>query len=164
VHKKPELYYIERQLAAAQSEEIRKHSRHPRFCVKCADTQKNTFRNGKEKKIGIGSQRCLFWRIGIEAMHVHRTKSISLTTLAVMEMSKKPKHFFFDIHQQKKTPLHIQELLRRFGKAVQLRNGRLSQNAFAIGGRGPFLTSHLGANFDTQGLSCPPGVNFVPCG
>jgi hypothetical protein len=28
--------------------------------------------------------------------------------------------------------------------------------------RGPFLTSTLGANFDPQGRSCPPGVNFVP--
>jgi hypothetical protein len=30
--------------------------------------------------------------------------------------------------------------------------------------RGPFLTSTLGANFDPQGRSCPPGVNFVPWG
>jgi hypothetical protein len=28
--------------------------------------------------------------------------------------------------------------------------------------RGPFLTSPLGANFDPQGRSCPPGVNLVP--
>jgi hypothetical protein len=27
---------------------------------------------------------------------------------------------------------------------------------------GPFLTSPLGANFDSPGRSCPPGVNFVP--
>jgi hypothetical protein len=31
-------------------------------------------------------------------------------------------------------------------------------------GRGPFLTSPLGANFDPQGLSCPPGVNLYPRG
>jgi hypothetical protein len=29
---------------------------------------------------------------------------------------------------------------------------------------GPFLTSPLGANFDTQGRSCPPGMKFVPPG
>jgi hypothetical protein len=28
--------------------------------------------------------------------------------------------------------------------------------------RGPFLNSPLGENFDPQGRSCPPGVNFVP--
>jgi hypothetical protein len=28
----------------------------------------------------------------------------------------------------------------------------------------PFLTSPLGANFDPQGRSCPPGVNLSPRG
>jgi hypothetical protein len=28
--------------------------------------------------------------------------------------------------------------------------------------KGPFLTSPLGANFDPQGLSCPPRGEFVP--
>jgi hypothetical protein len=35
-------------------------------------------------------------------------------------------------------------------------------NAPAKEVRGPFLTSPLGANFDPQGLSCPPGVNLSP--
>jgi hypothetical protein len=30
--------------------------------------------------------------------------------------------------------------------------------------RGPFLTSPLGANFDPQGRSCPPGVSLSPRG
>jgi hypothetical protein len=31
-------------------------------------------------------------------------------------------------------------------------------------GRGPFLTSPLGENFDSQGRSCPPGMNLSPRG
>jgi hypothetical protein len=29
-------------------------------------------------------------------------------------------------------------------------------------GRGPFLTSPLGTNFDPSWRSCPPGVNLSP--
>jgi hypothetical protein len=38
----------------------------------------------------------------------------------------------------------------------------LSAPSLNPGFRGPFLTSPLGANFDPQGRSWSPGVNFVP--
>jgi hypothetical protein len=96
-----------------------------------------------------------------QATHVHTMISMAHTFLnfssqALFDRStplQKTRHRVFHQSQECEQEASGQENSDRL---------KFKKKIFLI--RGPFLTSPLGANFDPQGRSCPPGVSLSPRG